>query len=177
MMIDQLYWLWYVCWHCIPALGLRSQSQNMKMPWLTMFQSQNAMNTWHSNIGKAGHQVVIDLFKADLDTFTSKEDHVAYITDALKGLWYIYGNPDLVVSLTWVIYYRIVVLTGRSYRLTAGHTAPFLYQRCTQYTSRRHQQSTHNMGLRRVPWLWWWWRYVMIALLILIGGPNPHLCR
>jgi len=65
-----------------------------------MFQSQNAMNTWRSDIGKAGRQVVIDLFEGDPDTFASKEDCAAYVADTLKGLRYIYGNPDSVVSLT-----------------------------------------------------------------------------
>ena len=58
------------------------------------------MSNWRSDIGKAGCQVVINLFEGDPDTFASKEDCAAYVADALKGLRYIYGNPDSVVSLT-----------------------------------------------------------------------------
>ena len=44
------------------------------------------MSTWHSDIGKAGCQAVFDLFSSDPATFSTKEDRVAYIADALKGL-------------------------------------------------------------------------------------------
>lgn len=84
------------------------------------------MNTWCSNVGKASHQVVIDLFDMNPDTFVSNNNYVAYVADALKGLRYIYEHPDSVVSVTSlaVVCYYIVVLTRRSYRLTMGHTAP-----------------------------------------------------
>jgi hypothetical protein len=58
------------------------------------------MSTWRSDIGKAGHQAVFDLFSSDPATFSSKEDHAAYVADALKGLRYIYGNPDSMVSVS-----------------------------------------------------------------------------
>jgi hypothetical protein len=58
------------------------------------------MSTWRSDIGKAGRQAVFDLFSSDPATFSTKEDRAAYVADALKGLRYIYGNPDSTVSVS-----------------------------------------------------------------------------
>ena len=66
------------------------------------------MSNWRSNIGKAGRQVVIDLFESDPETFASTEDRAAYVADALKGLRFIYGSPDSEVSVTSVACYGIV---------------------------------------------------------------------
>ena len=70
------------------------------------------MSTWRSDIGKAGCQAVFNLFSSDPAMFSSKEDCAAYVADALKGLQYIYGNPDSVVSISSVACYGIVIVTG-----------------------------------------------------------------
>jgi len=44
------------------------------------------MSNWHSDIGKAGRQVVIDLFDSNQEIYPSKEDRAAYVAHALKGL-------------------------------------------------------------------------------------------
>jgi hypothetical protein len=70
------------------------------------------MSNWRSDIGKAGRQVVIELFESRPDIFGTKEDRAAYVADALQGLRYIYGNPDSVVSVISVVYYGIAVVTN-----------------------------------------------------------------
>ena len=73
------------------------------------------MSNWHSDIGKAGHQVVIDLFDSNQEIYPSKEDRAAYVAHALKGLRFVYRSPDSEVSVTSVAGHGIlvVVLTSR----------------------------------------------------------------
>ena len=73
------------------------------------------MSNWRSDIGKAGRQAIFDLFDSDPDIFDTKEDRAAYVADALKGLGYIYGNPDSVVSVRSGACYGIVIVTNHPY--------------------------------------------------------------
>jgi hypothetical protein len=70
---------------------------------LTIIQSSNTMSNWRSDIGKAGHQVVIDLFDSNQEIYPSKEDRAAYVAHALKGLRFVYGSPDSEVCVTSVM--------------------------------------------------------------------------
>jgi hypothetical protein len=58
------------------------------------------MNTWRSDIGKAGREVVIDLFDTKRELYPSKDRRAGYVADALNGLRYIYWSPDSTVSVT-----------------------------------------------------------------------------
>ena len=73
------------------------------------------MSNWRSDIGKAGRQVVIDLFDSNQEIYPSKEDRAAYVAHALKGLRFVYGSPDSEVSVTSVAGHGILVVV-----LTSG---------------------------------------------------------
>jgi len=68
------------------------------------------MSNWHSDIGKAGCQVVINLFDSNQEIYLSKEDHAAHVAHALKGLQFVYRSPDSEISVTSVICHRILVV-------------------------------------------------------------------
>jgi hypothetical protein len=145
--LDEDSTLIVLCVVCPSPCGTGTRSQKK----LTIIQSSNAMSNWRSDIGKAGRQVVIDLFDSDPERYASKDDRAAYVAAALKGLRFIYRNPDSEVSVTSVACHGIVVVTsgpGWPLSLTAGRTAPISYQRCMRYTFKRPFQSTRDMGLR-----------------------------
>ncbi|SRR6266851_1383257 len=88
-------------WNCLLGVGT----------WkLTIIQSSNAISNWCSDIGKAGHQVVINLFDSNQEIYPLKEDCVAYVAHALKGLRFVYGSPDSEVSVTSIACHGIVVV-------------------------------------------------------------------
>ncbi|KAI9430410.1 hypothetical protein H4582DRAFT_2086922 [Lactarius indigo] len=53
----------------------------------------NALNNWRSDIGKAGYHAVSDLWEGD-SQFSSEEDIVAYVSDNLTDLRFVYRFPD-----------------------------------------------------------------------------------
>jgi hypothetical protein len=52
------------------------------------------LNNWRSDIGKAGHRVVTDLWRSDLDSFASAEGRADYVSDLLMDLRFVYKTPD-----------------------------------------------------------------------------------
>jgi hypothetical protein len=85
------------------SIALRNCPLGVETWKLTIIQSSNAMSNWCSDIGKAGRQVVINLFDSNQGIYPSKEDHAAYIAHALKGLQFVYGSPDSEVSVTSIM--------------------------------------------------------------------------
>jgi len=57
------------------------------------------LNNWCSDIGKAGHCAILDLWYMYDPRFNSTQEHAEYVTKQLDGLCFIYKYPDSAVSL------------------------------------------------------------------------------
>jgi hypothetical protein len=55
----------------------------------------NALNNWQSDMGKQGHNAVLELFESDLDAFGTPEDREGYVLDALDQKRYLFKHPDI----------------------------------------------------------------------------------
>ncbi|KAI0282251.1 hypothetical protein BC826DRAFT_1110850 [Russula brevipes] len=53
-----------------------------------------ALNSWRSDVGKAGHIAVFDFWQANPATFGSAEARKTYVTQALTGLRFLFKDPD-----------------------------------------------------------------------------------
>ncbi|KAH9957044.1 hypothetical protein BGW80DRAFT_1384682, partial [Lactifluus volemus] len=56
--------------------------------------AKNALNNWRSEIGKAGHRAVVDMWLEDPASFNNTEARAQYIKAELEGLRFIYKYPD-----------------------------------------------------------------------------------
>ncbi|KAI9443940.1 hypothetical protein H4582DRAFT_2053702 [Lactarius indigo] len=64
---------------------------------IAKWKCDNALNNWRSDIGKAGYHAVSDLWEGD-SQFSSEEDIVAYVSDNLTDLRFVYRFPDRLVK-------------------------------------------------------------------------------
>ncbi|KAH9956818.1 hypothetical protein BGW80DRAFT_1386030, partial [Lactifluus volemus] len=56
--------------------------------------AENALNNWRSEIGKAGHRAIVDMWLEDPASFNDAEARAQYIKMELEGLRFIYKYPD-----------------------------------------------------------------------------------
>jgi len=56
------------------------------------------LNNWRSDIGKAGHRAITNMWDADPSTFSSADDRAEHIAANLKDFRYLYKYPDATVS-------------------------------------------------------------------------------
>ncbi|KAH8979761.1 hypothetical protein EDB92DRAFT_2118630 [Lactarius akahatsu] len=54
--------------------------------------AENSLNNWRSDIGKAGHRAVVDMWDTD-PSFSSPEGRANHVADNLKNLQFLYKNP------------------------------------------------------------------------------------
>ena len=56
------------------------------------------LNNWRSDIGKAGHRVVLELWCTRDPRYDSVQGRVEYVVEQLDGLRFVYKHPDATVS-------------------------------------------------------------------------------
>jgi hypothetical protein len=57
------------------------------------------LNSWCSDIGKAGYKAIVKLWNGKPERFGTPEDCVEYVSDALSRMRYVYKNPDVPIRL------------------------------------------------------------------------------
>ncbi|KAH9022142.1 hypothetical protein EDB84DRAFT_1441288 [Lactarius hengduanensis] len=55
--------------------------------------AENTLNNWRSDIGKAGHRAVVDMWDTDPSKFSSPKGQANHVADNLKNLQFLYENP------------------------------------------------------------------------------------
>ncbi|KAN0112043.1 hypothetical protein V8E52_007960 [Russula decolorans] len=59
---------------------------------------ENTLNNWRSDIGKAGHRAVVELWYLDFLRFDTAEARADYVAEQLDGLCFVYRYPDAAIG-------------------------------------------------------------------------------
>ncbi|KAN0107510.1 hypothetical protein V8E52_010028, partial [Russula decolorans] len=59
---------------------------------------ENTLNNWRSDIGKAGHHAVVELWYLDFLRFDTAEARADYVAEQLDGLRFVYRYPDAAIG-------------------------------------------------------------------------------
>jgi len=146
---------------CISVHNHVSKSPEKKI--ITLFQCDGILSSWRSEIGKAGIAVVKDLWKSDKKKYSSKEQRMDYVKDALDGLTYLYKYPSQLVSAIQVHPHvgRPIMMFAR---LIAGCFGLISYLKFFPSTLRRCYKRSEGMAIRSGVWPWRRLRYVDLCL-------------
>jgi hypothetical protein len=61
---------------------------------MTTLQCENTLNSWRSDVGKAGYMAVLEFWQANPATFSSSQARATYVEWALHGLRFVFRDPD-----------------------------------------------------------------------------------
>ena len=61
------------------------------------------LNNWRSDIGKAGHSVIVDFWSDNAELFESPEDRAEYVAESLNHMRFVYKSPDVPVSINFPV--------------------------------------------------------------------------
>jgi len=64
---------------------------------LTILQCETTLNSWRSDIGKAGHHAVVELINLDPLEFDTVESCKQYVANAIDRVHFIYRYPNELV--------------------------------------------------------------------------------
>ena len=57
------------------------------------------LNNWRSDIGKAGHSVVVNFWNEHADLYSTPEERVVYVKSSLHEMRFVYRYPNMPVSI------------------------------------------------------------------------------
>ncbi|KAI9434692.1 hypothetical protein H4582DRAFT_2080706 [Lactarius indigo] len=77
--------------HIFPSIVFDQGSRNRE---IVLNVCDSVLNNWRSDMGKAGHRAVTDLWQGDFTEFALAEDRAEYVSDALMNLRFVYKYPD-----------------------------------------------------------------------------------
>ncbi|KAN0134280.1 hypothetical protein V8E53_007778 [Lactarius tabidus] len=81
-----------------PAIKLTSKDHE-----ILMGVAENALNNWHSNIGKAGHGAIVDIWNDNTNLFSTLEDCVDFVADSLDNMSFVYEHPNMLVNIYFMV--------------------------------------------------------------------------
>jgi hypothetical protein len=128
----------------------------LKGPWGTLtlaLQCENTLNSWRSDLGKAGYAAVHEFWQANPIAYSSGKARAAYVEQALSGLRYVFRDPDaLNVSPSVLAYWcgKCLRTDIGTIRAAAVHSAPHLFQRYMPLIYEGSQVRRRSMGARLV---------------------------
>ncbi|KAI9442593.1 hypothetical protein H4582DRAFT_2073157 [Lactarius indigo] len=109
----------------------------------------NALNNWRSDIGKAGYHAVSDLWEGD-SQFSSEEDIVAYVSDNLMDLRFVYRFPDRLSGRGPFCSVLILKTGGLALATVAVECALTLFKTGEDISKANHDDDS-GRGATRVP--------------------------
>ncbi|KAI9434180.1 hypothetical protein H4582DRAFT_809927 [Lactarius indigo] len=78
-------------WRCVyPDLAVDDEEMD-----IVVILAENSLNNWRSDIGKAGHRAVVEMWDTDPSKFNSPEGRAKHVAANLKNFRFLYKNLDL----------------------------------------------------------------------------------
>lgn len=74
------------------------------------------LNNWRSDMGKAGHGAIVDIWNDNGSMFLTPKDRADFVETSLKGMYFVYEHPDAKVNIYFIVPdYDLKAILGRTW--------------------------------------------------------------